>query len=80
MRELIEILGALAGAAAAVFHFGTLAADKFVASRTYTNPDDVMTHHVTVYLITLGAAVILGWMIGRVLAYLLIRDKASKKQ
>lgn len=75
MRELIEMLGALAGAAAAVFYFGSMAADAFVASRTYTNPDDVMTHHALVYLVTLGGAVIVGWMVGRILAYMLIRDK-----
>ncbi len=75
MRELIEFLGAIAGAAAAVFYFGSMAADAFVASRTYTNPDDVMTQHTLVYLVTLGAAVIGGWMVGRVLAYMLIRDK-----
>lgn len=79
MRELIEILGALAGAAVAVFYLGSMFADKFVATRQYTNPDDVMTHHVTIYLVTLGASLIIGWMIGRILAYMLIRDKPGNQ-
>ena len=73
MKPYLGLIGAIAGACAAIFYLGSIASDYYVANRTFESPEDVMTHHSTVYLVTIVVAVTLGWAIARLIGRIFFR-------
>lgn len=74
MRQTLEFLFAVAGALLAIFYLGSIASDTFIATRTFDSSEDVMTQHSIIYLITIGACVIGGWLVGRIIGVLFCRS------
>lgn len=74
MKQVLQFIGAVAGALIAVFYLGSLASEMFIASRTFESSEDVMFQHSLIYLITIGASVMIGWAIGGILGAILFRS------
>ena len=74
MKQDMQFIGALAGALLAVFYLGSMASDMFIASRTFESSEDVMFQHSLIYLITIGACIMIGWAIGGILGAILFRN------
>lgn len=74
MKQVLQFIGAVAGALIAVFYLGNLASEMFIASRTFESSEDVMFQHSLIYLITIGASVMIGWAIGGILGAILFRS------
>lgn len=74
MKQVMQFIGALAGALLAVFYLGSMASDMFIASRTFESSEDVMFQHSLIYLITIGACIMIGWAIGGILGAILFRN------
>ncbi len=74
MKQVMQFIGAMAGALLAVFYLGSLASDTFIATRTFESSDTVMFQHSLVYLITIGASVMIGWAIGGILGAVLFKS------
>lgn len=73
MKPYLGLIGAILGALLAVFYFGSLASDYYVANRTFESPEDVNTHHSAIYLVTLIVSITVGWALARLVGRIIYR-------
>ena len=67
MKQVLQFIGAMAGAGLTVFYLGSLASDMLIASHTFESSEDVMFQHSLIYLITLGVSIMVGWALGGII-------------
>lgn len=73
MKSFLGLIGAVIGALVAVFYLGSFAGDTYMSTQTFESPEDAMTYHSTIYLITIVIAVTIGWALGRLVGLLFFR-------
>ena len=67
MKVLFALLGAFAGAAAGTLFLGQQAAAWYTARSEFQSPDEYDETYSLVYLVAIGVATALGYIIGRAL-------------
>ena len=73
MKPYLGLIGAILGALVAIFYLGSMVSDLYITNRTFESPEDVNTHHSTIYLVTIVVSIALGWVIARIFGWLFIR-------
>ena len=68
MRYLVAMIFALIGAALAILFISSQAADWVVANQAFDSSDDAENLHMLVFIACNFAGLILGWMVGWVIA------------
>lgn len=73
MKLLLGFIGAVCGALAAVFYFGSLASNAYLAQKTFESPEDAMIYHSVIYLGTIAVCLLVGLFIGRIIGWIFCR-------